>query len=185
LIPKERSFDGNEGKTTSMTNWRRSAKSVRPKATWIEGNGEYASISDCPPGTKPVRNPRDCGAGQIGNRLLRVRRFMPREAGAQYCSFERQSGMNAAYLTDTELHRLARRRLQDRPSDPAAWQASIAELLALAAPTSPREWSSANQCRPVAPASAAGWCRRFNRYVADSIRTMIRRFTGSSSRRPT
>jgi hypothetical protein len=28
-----------------------SVRIVRPKAIWIEGNGEYASISDCPPGT--------------------------------------------------------------------------------------------------------------------------------------
>jgi hypothetical protein len=44
-----------------------------------------------------------------------------------------------------------------------------------------RAWSSVNQqCRPDAPALPAGWCRRYNRYVANSIRTMIRRSTGSS-----
>jgi hypothetical protein len=31
----------------AKTNWRKTAKSVRPKAIWIEGSGEYASISDC------------------------------------------------------------------------------------------------------------------------------------------
>jgi hypothetical protein len=48
----------DDDKIMRTTNWRRSAKSVRPKAIWIEGNGEptgvrseYASISDCPPGT--------------------------------------------------------------------------------------------------------------------------------------
>jgi hypothetical protein len=39
----------DDEKTTS-TNWRREAKSVRPKAIWIQGDGEYASISDCPRG---------------------------------------------------------------------------------------------------------------------------------------
>jgi hypothetical protein len=40
----------DDNKTTTATNWRKTAKSVRPKALWIEGDGEYASISDCPPG---------------------------------------------------------------------------------------------------------------------------------------
>jgi hypothetical protein len=37
--------------TASIPNWRRKAKSVRPKAIWVDGDGAYASISDCQPGT--------------------------------------------------------------------------------------------------------------------------------------
>jgi hypothetical protein len=36
--------------------------------------------------------------------------------------------MDFARLTDQELHRLTRRRLQERPADPLAWQENIGEL---------------------------------------------------------
>ncbi len=36
--------------------------------------------------------------------------------------------MDFARLTDQELHRLRRRRLQERPADPLAWQENIDEL---------------------------------------------------------
>jgi hypothetical protein len=30
---------------------RARARALRPKAIWIEGDGQYASVSDCPPGS--------------------------------------------------------------------------------------------------------------------------------------
>jgi hypothetical protein len=41
--------------------------------------------------------------------------------------------MDYAHLTDADLQKLTRRRLQERPSDPQSWQANIDELRALAA----------------------------------------------------
>jgi hypothetical protein len=41
--------------------------------------------------------------------------------------------MNYADLTDAELHRLTRRRLQDQPTDELEWHEIIAELRALSA----------------------------------------------------
>jgi hypothetical protein len=41
--------------------------------------------------------------------------------------------MTYDHLDDTELHRLVRRRLQDRPEGPAAWQMQIDDLRDLAA----------------------------------------------------
>jgi hypothetical protein len=40
--------------------------------------------------------------------------------------------MTFAHLSDKDLHRLTRRALQERPTTPEAWQANIADLLALA-----------------------------------------------------
>jgi hypothetical protein len=37
-------------RNADKTSWSKTAKSVRSKVIWIEGSGEYASISDCPRG---------------------------------------------------------------------------------------------------------------------------------------
>jgi hypothetical protein len=39
--------------------------------------------------------------------------------------------MTYNHLNDAELHKLVRRRLQERPTDPIAWQALICELRSL------------------------------------------------------
>jgi hypothetical protein len=63
---------------------RQKAKSLWPKAEWIDGRGDYASVADCPAWSDclPVRNAREGKASQIYDRRLRLRRFMPRRARA-------------------------------------------------------------------------------------------------------
>jgi hypothetical protein len=61
-----------------------------------------------------------------------------------------------ADLSDPELHKLTKRRLQDRPAAALEWRASIDDLRELAVEITARVERRNQPCRPDAPAPLVG-----------------------------
>ena len=80
---------------TSTTAWKRKAKSLRPKAIWIQGDGEYASISDCPRGPTIILH-------RTRERADRAKDFIDRLGCGGKCLGE--TGHSIVHLTDAEDH---------------------------------------------------------------------------------